>query len=261
MKRLRNSGALIELFNPDSLKVNGVGEHKPGEIVKAARRQNALYPALRLLLYPMVNLLAGRPCRSLEIGLVNIGLVFTFSEVQKTGQKWMAFLRPECVGDVQLHPLLFAGLIKPPLKHAESRTDLVLISIKVENRSDFLLRVAPCAGIRHRQRSRNTVRREEHISGTGFELVVTRRAWVSMAGTLQQVGAIAALVLCLVASEGCASLSPRASQEQAETGGGVQVSDDTLAGVGLVGEALYWAGSIWGGGSGNRPDNLGGGVP
>lgn len=66
----------------------------------------------------------------------------------------------------------------------------------------------------------------------------------TMGAKVKKLATGAALALCLLAGQGCASLSPSAAREQPETGGGLKVSDNTRTGITIFGTVLYWAGNL-----------------
>ena len=62
-----------------------------------------------------------------EIRLVNVRLVLALRDVQKAGNKGVALLRPERIGDAQLNVFLFAGFLQPALEFAERGMESSLI--------------------------------------------------------------------------------------------------------------------------------------
>ncbi len=127
---------------------------------------------LGLLRHPTIDLGPGGFRAGLEVGLVNVGLIFALGDFQKGGQERMTFLRPQRVGDVQFDALLLAGFAELALEFAEGGMELPLSPVEMEDSAHLLLSLAACAGAGHRQGSGDAVRREEEVAWLGLKLAV-----------------------------------------------------------------------------------------
>ena len=129
----------FKAFGPNTFEVNRVSQNQSRCAIKAAGREDVLDFVFSLFRNPPIDLASGCFRSGFEIHLVDVGLVFAFGNVQKTGQKRMPVLCPERISEVQFDTALFAGFAEFALEVAEGGMELFLILVEVKDSGHLLL--------------------------------------------------------------------------------------------------------------------------
>ena len=104
--------------------------------------------------------------------MVDIGLVLVGGGLQKRRQERIAFLGPQCIGEVQLDGVGLLVCLKFRLEFSEEGSKLLLIRAKAQDLRHLLLRITACACVQHGQAGGDAVRREEQIARVGRQLAI-----------------------------------------------------------------------------------------
>ena len=155
-------GVLVELLLPVPLEVDGVGQHQPGLGIEHAGSQKILDLLLRLLLDPLVDLLAGRLGVLGEVQDSQFGSVVLAGRLEELGQELVSLLPPEAVRHSKLVALLLVGKEALP-QPSHGLVEFRLGHGEVEHLGHLLLGLARCPGIGHRQGGGDAVGREEEV--------------------------------------------------------------------------------------------------
>src|SRR5204862_1793894 len=105
-----------------------------------------------------------------EIYLFNVRLIYVLCDADEVWNKGMLLLGPQCIGHIELQPLVCGCFLELALEVAKNAVELRLGLREVENLGHLFFRVPAGTGIGHRQAGRNTVRREEKVTSYSLEL-------------------------------------------------------------------------------------------
>ena len=155
-----------------SFEINRIAQDQPRQIRELTRLDRVLDFQVRLAFDPAVNLFGGCRGRVDEINLSGIGLIKFADQVQKRVSEVIILLAPKRVGRRQRDtvPTLNPGHARS--QFTECHREVGLGEVEMKHPGHFGFCLSACAGIGHRQRSGNAVRREKQIARRGRHLAV-----------------------------------------------------------------------------------------
>src|SRR5260370_30441833 len=168
MKRVGGGFSFLEWRSPDSFEIDGVGQNEARGVVQASGREDVLDSIFGFLRDPAVDFASGGLGSGFEVGLIYIGLVIGFGDVEESRQEGMALLCPQGIGNCELNALLLFGFGELTFKFAQGGMRLALG--KVENSGHLFFGVASGAGVSHCQARGDAVWGGEKDAWAGFEM-------------------------------------------------------------------------------------------
>ena len=161
---------LFEGSGPSDIEVDGVGEHKLGQLINNTLRNQVFYPVFRLVADPAVDSDTGCFRVAREIEKPQASTVVLIQGVEEFGEESAPLLAPDGVNDVQPEALsvLALGPLTPlgefQIQAVEGGMQTVLGKSEMESLCHLLFGLAASAGVGHRQGQRDAVRGVEEIA-------------------------------------------------------------------------------------------------